>query len=416
MNEKLLYSIWKFRLWGLTPLYTTDGQPVEIIHPGFRNHHSGPDFFNAQLKMDNTLWIGNVELHVQSKDWILHEHQYDKAYDSVILHVVYEPEDVPIRRSNKSLIPTLALKDFLPPKLIDNYRLLTLPNSEGLACGTALKTIEPILTHSWLERMALERLEGKYEQIKQLLQYNTFDWEESFYQFMARSFGAGLNAIPFEMLAQSLPNRLLARHKDHLLQLEALFYGQAGFLDSQHLVLAEEYAFLAGKYRLKPLEKHLWKFHRTRPGNFPDRRLAQFIALVHQSDRLFSRILAARDLKEIYTLLDIPEYYSRYFCCNIHSPGKESMNTLLINSVAVFLFAYGKYSDAPMIMDRALELLQQLPAENNVVTKLYKSNGMELSTAMESQAVLQLKHCYCAEKRCLDCAIGNKVLTMTGSE
>lgn len=407
MYEELLYSIWKYKLWALKPLFTTTGEAIIVEQTGVLNTDSGPDFSTAKIKIGDTVWVGNVEIHVNSSDWQLHGHMEDKAYDSVVLHVVYQ-HNRDSYRSNGTLIPTLELKNYVQESLIERYKQLK--QQESLVpCRQQLPHIEPFYIDTWLERMALERMEQKYENVRQLLLFNKGDWEESFYQFLARSFGFRVNALPFEVLAQTLPNKLLAKHKDNRLQLEALFYGQAGLLNEARLDLLMEYRFLQSKYMLRAMDKHIWKFHRTRPQNFPDVRLAQFTSLVQQSSHLFSKIIETTELKVLRALFDQPEQHSFYFNSSTPKLGKESLHILLINAVAVFLFAYGKYYKQQEYKDRALALLDSLAAETNAVTHFY---GLNLTNALQSQGLLYLKSNYCVKKRCLDCAIGNKVLTL----
>lgn len=407
MYEELLYSIWKHKLWGLKPLFTTEGEALTIEQSGVLNTDSGPDFSTAKIKIGDTVWVGNVEIHVNSSDWELHRHTSDKAYDSVILHVVYRHNRA-IYRSNGTLIPTVELKNYVQESVIERYKQLKQQESI-LPCRQQLADIAPLYVHTWLERMALERMEQKYENVRQLLLFNKGDWEESFYQFLARTFGFRVNALPFEVLAQALPNKLLAKHKDNPLQLEALFYGQAGLLNEARAELLAEYQFLVSKYKLKSMDKHIWKFHRTRPHNFPDVRLAQFINLVQQSSHLFSKILETADLRALRSLFDLPTQQSTYFNTSTPKLGKESVQIVLINAVAVFLFAYGKYHHREEYQDRAVALLDSLAAESNAVTHLY---GLSLPSALQSQGSLYLKSNYCVKKRCLDCAIGNKILTL----
>ncbi len=411
MTEELLYRIWQHKLWGIKPLFTTNGEPIEVIHTGQRNADSGPDFSVAKLKIGTTQWVGNVEIHTHASDWKLHKHTKDAAYDSVILHVVYKNDAAPIVRSNGSQIPTLVLEQYVPDTVIKHYQHL---NNEphAIACAYKLTEIDALITTNWLERMALARLEQKYSAIQHILQRNTHDWEESFYQFLAYTFGFRVNALPFEMLAQTLPNKLLAKYKDNLLQLEALFFGQAGLLTNQQAVLQTEYQFLAVKHNLKPMHTHLWKFHRTRPQNFPDVRIAQLIGLVHHSHHLFSKVAAASTIKELQQLFTLKPYKSTYFAENTPKMGTDSLQVILINAVAVFLFAYGKHTNNQEQMDKALGLLDDLPAEKNVITRQFTESGLKIASALHSQAVLHLKPNYCAKKLCLNCAIGNKVLTL----
>ncbi len=293
MKEEVLHYVWRTRRFDFQNLITTEGEAVEIIAPGTHNTHAGPDFFDARVRIGGTLWAGNVEMHLVASEWETHRHGEDRAYDNVVLHVVWE-EDLPVLRSNGERIPCIELKKRIPAALIKTYREL-LHNEHWIPCQHHFHRVPDITRQVWLDRLMVERLEAKTAFIAESLERTQQHWEETFYQILARNFGLKVNAEPFEALARSLPLNLLSKHKNNLLQLEALLFGQAGLLegvfeDDYPQRLQKEYAFLQHKYSLQPIAGSSWKFLRMRPANFPSLRIAQFATLIHQSAHLFSKI------------------------------------------------------------------------------------------------------------------------------
>ncbi|MCK3686382.1 DUF2851 family protein [Maribellus sp. YY47] len=422
MPEEFLQYIWENRLFDNENTVTSAGEPLEIIHQGRKNTDSGPDFFNARIKIGDTVWAGNVEIHVKASDWSKHLHQNDKAYDNVVLHVV-ETFDTEIARTNGETIPTLILT--YPDYLRNNYQNL-LSAKTWIACENRFHRIDPIVLQLGFNRLMIERLESKTEAILSRLEQNNNDWNETFYQVLARSFGFKVNAVPFELLARSLPVSLLAKHKNNRFQLEALLFGNSGLLNNQllgddyYLKLREEYSFLYKKYGLKAIESHLWKFLRLRPVNFPTVRISQFAALFHQSEALFSTIIEIENLSELYTLFKVKasEYWNTHYNFNKSSKSKQekelgetSIQILIINVVIPFLFVYGEKQNKHHLKNRALEFLEQLPAEANSIVSKWGKLGINARSAFESQALLQLKNQYCEAKKCLNCQVGVKLVS-----
>jgi len=419
--EEFLQYIWENRLFSDENLQTANGEKLEIINVGRRNTDSGPDFFNARIKIDDTIWVGNIEIHKNSSDWIRHKHQADKAYNSVILHVV-EIGDQPIMRNISEEIPMLILK--YPVQLKTNYQNL-LDSKTWIACQNQFHKIDPILLQLGFNRLMIERLEDKTSEILARLQANNNDWNTTFYQMLARMFGFKVNSVPFELLAKSLPLEVLAKHKNNLFQLEALLFGNSGLLNDQllgddyYLNLRNEYSFLYKKYQLKGIESHLWKFMRLRPGNFPTIRISQFAALIHRSHGLFSKITEIENLDELKQLfkVDASEYWKLHYSFNKETSrnwmkvlGDNSINTLIINVVIPFLFVYGEKQNKEHLKNRSLEFLEQLPAEGNSIIEKWEQLGVVARSAFESQALLQLKNRYCERKKCLNCQIGVKLV------
>jgi len=420
MNEQFLHHLWKFRLL-TNDLLTADGEEVVVLHPGQHNRDSGPDFLNARIRIGKTLWAGNVECHVRSSDWLRHKHQDDEAYQNIILHVVYESDKI-IRRSNGEMIPEVALKGRFNALLYERYRDM-MENMNWIPCEKLMDEVHPLIVRSMLERLLVERLEEKEGHILQTYQACNNDWEEAFYFMLARNFGFRLNSGPFELLAKSLPFKVLSRHRDDIFQIEALLYGQAGMLkkkyhDEYPRKLAKEYRFLQKKYALKPIDPHLWKFLRLRPSNFPTIRISQFSCLLCQSQGLFSEVISSQQLYDLRNLFDLKcsEYWTSHYIFDRKSVsitkriGVKTVDLLLINTVIPFIFVYGMSKDNPGLKERALDFLTKLPAEENSISNQWRHLGIKMDCAFSSQAMMELKEHYCDQKRCLDCKIGHAIL------
>ncbi|WP_026902505.1 DUF2851 family protein [Pedobacter glucosidilyticus] len=420
--EKILHYIWRFRLFNFHDLRTVKGEQVEIIHPGNINVDAGPDFYDAKIKIGNTLWAGTVEIHLSSSDWLKHQHQHDKAYDNVVLHVVWD-DDTAIQRSDGTYIPTLVLKHRVEEATIQKIEGLACSN-ESIPCAEQLKLVDEFYIKQWLDRMVVERLEEKSAYFEALHKQLKGSWEDTFYIGLARSFGFKVNSLPFELLAKNLPQQILAKHKQNSLQIEALIFGMSGLLheryrDEYPKKLKAEFDFLRQKYQLNPLEPSVWKFSKTRPDNFPTIRLAQFAALINQSQHLFSKVTATSDVKALKVLfsdLNVHPYWANHYLFDEEAVkasrniGDASVNHILINTIAPLLFNYGKQISNPKFVDYATTLLENVKAEKNVIIDNFTNIGLKIDSASESQAVIQLKKYYCDEKKCLNCGIGIKIL------
>lgn len=421
MKEDLLHFLWRTRRFEQTNLRTTEGEPLQILSPGNHNTHAGPDFLNARLRIGDTTWAGNVEMHLAASEWQRHGHQNDPAYANVILHVVLD-EDQPVLRPDGSRIPCLAMRQLLSASIAANYQKL-LHNEHWIPCHNLFHTVPAMTRTLWLDRLLVERLEQKTEAIRSALERNGGDWEETFYQFIARNFGLKVNAEPFEALARSLPQRILARHKDNLPQLEALLFGQSGLLpettdENYPNQLKKEFDFLRKKYQLTPIEAVQWRFLRLHPGNFPTIRIAEFSKLTAQSAHLFSRILEVEKQSDIEALFNVKldGYWLTHYTFGNVSPkknkslGKEAIRLLTINTIVPFLFLYGNMRGEESFKDKALQLLEALPPEKNTIISGWERLGVEPPSAYQTQALLQLKNVYCDRKRCLECAVGAGIL------
>lgn len=421
MTEEFLHYIWKFRLFKHKELYTGSGEKIEIIKTGEHNIDSGPDFFNAKIRIGDTLWAGNVEVHVNASDWTKHQHDNDKSYDNTILHVVGN-NDKPIYRKNKILLPAFELSTQFDEQLYKNY-LHFQSSKDWVPCEKQVRNVDSFIVNSCLDKMLLERLERKTIAITQSLKLNRNNWEETFYQQLAKNFGFKINATPFELLAKSIPTACLAKHKNNLLQLEAMLFGQAGMLeqemtDGYFIQLRNEYHFLKQKFNLKPIDNHLWKFLRLRPSNFPTIRISQFAGLIKQSSHLFSKIIETEDVKKLKTFLNVEtsEYWSRHYVFGKDTAkrkkklGDAAIDVIIINTIVPFLFVYGKQKGEEKYVDRSLRFLESIKGEKNSIIDKWESLGMAVDSAYATQALLQLKNEYCHHKRCLNCVIGNYLI------
>jgi hypothetical protein len=416
MTEAFLHYIWKMKLFSAVDLHTTDGDALIIISGGEQNMHAGPDFTNAKIKIGNTIWAGNVEIHVRSSDWKLHKHQLDDAYKNVILHVVYENEEI------QPDIPTLELKSRIQESLYTRYNAMLLSTS-WIPCDKHIKMVPAITVHTQLARMLADRLAEKAVRLEQRLLLNKNDWEETSYQLLARSFGTNVNADPFERLAQSLPFNLLRKHLNNPLQVEALLFGQAGFLQSSFKELyphqlQSEYKHLQKKYSLIPVQKMEWKFLRLRPANFPTIRLSQFASFLTKHDRIFQGILDAATYKnlQVFFASEASAYWKEHYSfkkasqVRHASTGKTMINLIMINTIAPLMYLYGHKTGSQQYITRAIDLLEEIPPEKNHILASWNNLGLHASSAADSQALLYLKKEYCTNKKCLDCAIGNTIL------
>lgn len=412
MKEDFLYYLWENRLIVGT-LMTDQGLAVQIINPGYRNTNSGPDYLEAKIKIGEQVWAGHVELHVKTTDWNRHGHQYDKAYNNVVLHVVYEND------AAVNLIPVLELKGHFDEALLAQYERLV-ASKHWIACERSLDQVSPFVKLSCLDRMAVERLEEKSKTVIHLLNANKFDWEDTFYRLLLRYFGLKVNNEAFENLANLLPFKTLLKHADNLVQLEAMLLGCAGFLnlesdDAYPQLLKREFAVMRSKFNLLTMPLERWKFMRMRPMNFPTVRLAQLAQMIHQHGCLFSKIKEAPTTTEAKMLFDVKasSYWDTHYRLSVEGSAKPkhlgtgTADVLMINAVVPLLFCYGKFHKEERYCEKALRFLEDIDAEDNSIIRSFTSTGMTASNAMQTQALLHLYGHYCRRKRCLECGIGN---------
>ena len=421
MKEEFLYYIWQYKLFSKRDLCTTENQQITILKSGIHNKNSGPDFLNSQVNVDDQLWAGNVEMHVKSSDWYLHKHEEDVNFDAVILHVVWEHDSVVFMKNNKPL-PTLALKHFVDEKLLLNYKSLIDRQQSWILCENQIENTDTFLIDNWLERLYFERLEQKAIFIKELLQQTNHDFEAVLFQLIAKNFGLKVNGDSFLQLAKSIDFSIIRKVCFDEQKLTALFFGQAGFLEREveenyHRLLTKEYDYLKHKYNLKPVANEQFQFFRMRPHNFPTIRIAQLASLFFTHQNLFSKLMSITKKEEFYTLFSfsIQEFWKTHF--TFESVSKKSLkklskafiDLLLINTIIplkfVFLQSRGEVDE-----EEIMQLIKQLSKKKNSIISNFSDLKIKSKTALESQALLELKNNYCTKKRCLHCAIGNNLL------
>ena len=420
MTEEFLHYIWQYRLYQPGLMLQT-GEQLEVLHPGMHNIDSGPDFFNARIRIGETTWAGNIEIHVLSSDWKRHNHQQDMSYDNVILHVVWR-DDAPVMRNNGSSIPTLELDGLYSEHAWKNY-LSFMASKRWVPCETQVSHVDAFVRTAWLERVLVERLERKASQVELILALTQNDWAQAFYRLLARNMGFKLNNQAFEMLAKSLPFSYLAKHADDLFQVEAMVFGQAGllentFTDTYPQKLKMEYEFLKKKFDLMPIDAHLWRFMRLHPGNFPTLRLAQFASIIHHSSVIISQLFLSPDVATYRKLFGAhaSEYWNTHYTFDKLSAfkrkslGSSSIDLLIINLVAPMLVAYGRWKADVSMVEKAVDLLMKLKPENNIYSRKWAALGVPADNAATTQALIELKTQYCEPKKCLNCSIGNELL------
>lgn len=421
MKEEFLKNLWRFRLYH-QPLFSTKGEKIEIIKPGLPNSNAGADFLEAKVKIGDTVWGGNIEIHVLSSDWNKHRHQKDKAYNNTVLHVV-NIFDTAVYLENGEELSCTELKEKYDPDLLNTFETF-MSSKKWIPCSGQISTFPEINFQLFYSRLLVERLEEKTDNLNQRLVRNKNDWEETFYQVLAGGFGLKINQELFSLLAESLPLRNILRQQNSLFQLEALFFGQSGLLeissetDEYVIKLKKEYALLAMKYNIAPLAGHLWKFLRIRPANFPTLRIAQFSAFLFKHQNLFSKIIEIErfeDLKQLFQIEASAYWKNHYFFAkntkrHAVSMSTERINLQIINTLLPVIFLYGKIKKIEPIVERALSFFEIIPAEENNIIQSYKNEGIMINSAFQTQALIQLKSKYCNFKKCLDCPIGSFLL------
>lgn len=418
--EMLLQYMWEHRLWPYGSLVTTDGRRIEVLDPGRRNTDAGPDFFNAKLRIGPDTWAGNVEIHDRASDWIRHGHRHDRAYDTVILHVVGE-SDCDIRRPDGNVIPQAVLP--YTPEFRDRYMAMV-NNPATPACGAELAAIPPLLFTDWLGALGYERLYSKVSRIEEALRRLDGDWQATAYVTLARALGFSTNSEPFERLAFATPLRCLLKHRSDPALIEAALFGQAGFLaqvgqgDEYMQRLRMDYGFMRAKYDLQPLEAPGWKTARMRPPNMPHRRIAALAAMIADGfalGRAFAHIETVDDARRLLAV-ETGGYWATHYTFGgalAMAPrafSVDSVSSLIINAVVPLLYAYGLYFGDDRRTAVAVDILQHLRPENNSLTRIFTDYGIPCDDAFTSQAMIQLRRAYCEQRKCLYCRIGHRIL------
>ena len=423
--EALLHYCWKHKLFPLEPLTTTDQLPVEVIDPGLHNRHAGPDFFNAKVKVDGMLWVGNVEIHDKASDWYLHGHDRDAAYDNVVLHVCGVVDAI-VTTHQGQVLPQMQLS--VPEHVSEHYQeLITIDRYPP--CYKIIPDLTQLVVHSWMNALQTERLEQKTEAIRKRVDLCDGSWEDAYFVTLARNYGFGVNGDAFEAWANSIPLHAVDHHRDDLFQVEAIFMGQAGLLEMDAVPeryrdealsegyftrLRNEYLYLAHKFGLQPIDHKLWKFLRMRPQNFPHIRISQLANLYHSRRAGLSQLVACETMEDMQEVLatNVSPYWETHYVFGSESAksgkhmSRHSLRVLMINTAIPMLFAYGRYRGDDRLCDRAFTLLEQLGAEDNHIVRMWQECGLVVQNAGDSQALIQLKKQYCDRKDCLHCRIG----------
>ena len=420
MKESFLHYIWQNGFFDQQNLTTNQGHQLLVRYKGLLNNDAGPDFLNAQILIDTILWAGHIEIHKQSSDWYAHGHEKDPAYDNVILHVVYE-DNMPVYNSHNQQIPTLELSKFIDQKVLNTYQKL-FETKTFLPCQKAIDKIDNISLINFKHRLFIERLEEKYKSIKTLLVETQNDWYQIFYQTLIKYTGGPVNKEAFELVGRLLPHKIFSKYKDDLIKLEALLFGVAGLLNDDktgdyYQKLQKEYRFLKTKHGLDELPAGSVKFHRLRPSNFPTIRLAQFARMYHQTGNLFEKLLNLSGIEQAGEMLTVTasSYWDTHYNFDKttkhkkKTTGKNFINLILINVVVPLKFSYQQYS-GNYDNDTLFELMENLPAENNKIVKIYNEINLPVKNALDSQAILQLHKQYCIPNKCLSCDIGHTIL------
>ena len=417
-------------MWPLRPLETTDGRAVEVIDPGLYNRrNAGPDFFNAKVRIGETLWVGNIEIHQKSSDWYLHGHDRDPRYDNVVLHVVGQA-DTEVLSSEGHYLPQMVLE--VPPSVSEHYEEL-LTTDQYPPCYRIIPSLTRLTVHSWMAALQTERLEQKTEAIRHRAEQCNGSWEDAYFVTLARNYGFGINGDAFEQWALNVPLSAVGKHRDDLFQIEAIFMGQAGLLDEQsipHRYLADahregyfdklssEYCYLAHKFSMKPMDFAVWRFLRLRPQNFPHIRISQLANLYYERRAGLSALLECETVEQLRTLLQthVTPYWETHYTFGSESPkstkklSASSADLLLINTAIPVLFAVGRHRQKEEYCDRAFDFLEQLKAEQNHIIRMWRECGLDVQSAGDSQALIQLKKEYCDRKDCLRCRFGYEYL------
>ncbi len=438
--EQLLHYTWKHKIFPLRELFTTDGRKIEVLNTGLHNTNAGPDFIGAKVKIDGTTWVGNVEIHVRTSDWHRHHHDTDPNYDNVILHVA-SIIDERICYPDGNEIPQLQLD--VPQNVTDNYDEL-IRSDKRPRCSNVICELPLLTIHNWMTSLTLERFEERTRQIMQRREFLDKNWEDTLFVTLARNFGFGINGDAFEEWAHSIPMNAVAKHRDNLLQIEAIFFGQAGLLDATYNVgdehattinhtttndnsyyhtLCCEWKFLQQKFSLTPINRNKWKFLRLRPQNFPHIRIAQLAMMYYEQTFNLSRLIAARSYEDISKMLHthVSDYWRTHYTFwgeETSTPtdkflSSSSINLILINTVAPILFAYGKYKSNLQLCDRAFETWQQVKPENNHIIRDWAAAGIKCESAADSQAIIHLSKKYCDNHDCLRCQFGSEFIHRT---
>jgi hypothetical protein len=420
MKEDFLHYIWQYKKFNFTSLKTSIGEDLTIINSGNYHQLAGPDFFNAQLKIGNQKWAGNVEIHIKSSDWYLHQHENDDNYNNVILHVVWE-HDTPIFRKDNTEIPVLELKNYVSNDELHKYQTLIAPKS-WIFCENQITTVDAFIISNWKERLFFERLEKKSKPIEELLQETENDWESVLFCMLAKNFGLNTNGETFLKIAKSITFSIIRKEALEVLYIEALLFGQSNLLplnseDNYPKELLSWFDYISLKYKLKKPTIEPVQFFKHRPDNFPTIRLAQLSMLYYKHRNLFSKIITTTSLDELYSIfeVDVSDYWKNHYNFDKESPKKKKtlsksfIDLLIINSIIPVQFAFAK-SQGKDISEHLINLMLSIKAEKNIVIEKFSNYGIQSKSAFDTQSLLQLKNEYCNQKKCMQCAVGIELI------
>lgn len=421
MNESFLHFVWQYRHFNVLKAVTTDGQKLLIDYPGMHNHDAGPDFLQAEITINGIKWFGSVEIHIRSSDWLKHHHQNDEKYNSVILHVVYE-NDVDISLPNGEKIPSLELKSLIDDRMFEKYEKL-LSNPDVLACRNSLENIDSVYLNNQLASSLLERILKSQDKILKMLAECKYDWNEVIYRMLMESFGCRTNSVGFELLARNLPYKIVYQHRNSALQLDALFFGVGGFLNSEeqsdyYSQLCYEYDYLRYKYQLSEIPAYKWNLLRLRPQNFPAIRIAQFSNLMYVSKKPLKDLVLEQSFEELSDWIRVSagDYWQHHYqfgkTTKSHrvALGPQAIDSVMINAIIPIRFSYAKYFGNDRKQEEALRLYEHIDYENNLRTRIFSETKFPSRHAGDSQAQIELLKEYCTAKRCLKCTIGEKII------
>lgn len=423
MKEDLLHFIWKYKKLQLDDLFGTNNEPIDIVETGIHNQLAGPDFFNAKVNIDGQLWAGNVEIHLKSSDWYAHNHEQDANYNNVILHVVWE-DDGAVFRSDNSEIPTLELRNYIPNGLLDAYQnLFDKRGVRFINCEKSIAQVDAFMFENWLERLYFERLQRKSQLVLELLERSKNDWEQVLFALLLKNFGLKINGASFLSLAQALDFSTVRKLQSETLMLESVFYGMSHLLDSEEILddyyiqLKKEYAHVKNKFSLEAGSVQRPEFFKLRPPNFPTIRLSQLANLYSMRQNLFSKVIHASDLDEIYSLFDVSAsaYWNEHFTFgktskkSVKKLTKKFIDLLIINSLLPLKFCYAQHQGKEA-NEEIIQIISQIKKEENSIITNFKNHGISIANAKESQAILQLYNEYCTKNKCLQCVVGSSLL------
>ena len=426
MKEDFLHYVWKFQKFTTTQLHSTQGELVNVISVGMHNHNSGPDFFNAKISIDGQLWAGNVEIHLKASDWYAHHHEKDTAYDSVILHVVWE-QDAEVFTKDNASIPTIELKNCVDTKILTRYKELFAKKQRWIPCENQFSQVDSFILTNWLERLYFERLQQKSELILKELATSNNHWEAVLFKLLAKNFGLKVNGDSFYSIAQSIDFSVVKKCVQPL-DLEALLMGQAGLLaghneDGYGKKLQQTYMYLCHKFNISNTEVVVPKYFRLRPPNFPTIRLSQLAMLYADQKHLFSKIISISEKNDFYTLFDVSAstyWDTHYNFGTVSSKRKKKLtktfiDLLLINTIIPLKFCYASYLKKD-ISEEIIRLATSIAKEQNTIIKKFNALLPIAETALQSQGLLQLKNQYCDQIQCLQCAVGTSILNKQSEE